>query len=296
MRIAVTGATSFIGSAFIKAAAAKGHSIAAVVRRSSPKAAELRAMEHVTVSELDMEEYDRLGETVGETDCFVHFAWNGTRGAQRADEALQKSSYENSMAAVRSVIAAGCRKVVTAGSQAEYGNVHDMITEDTECRPNTMYGTYKLRFFTEAQALCREKGIKLVEPRFFSLYGPGDFEGTLIMSMIRKMKNNEPCDLTECVQMWDFLYVSDAVEAVLRLCEKDSAEGVYNLGSGDVRQLRDYVEEFYSIIGSSSELHYGAVPYPPTGMVSIYPSVEKTKAEAGDYAHTSFSEGIRTMI
>ena len=296
MRIAVTGATSFIGSAFIKAAAAKGHSIAAVVRRSSPKAAELRAMENVTVSELDMEEYDRLGETVGKTDCFVHFAWNGTRGLQRADEALQKSSYENSMAAVRSVIAAGCRKVVTAGSQAEYGNVHDMITEDTECRPNTMYGTYKLRFFTEANELCREKGIKLVEPRFFSLYGPGDFEGTLIMSMIRKMKNNEPCDLTECIQMWDFLYVSDAVEAVLRLCEKDSAEGVYNLGSGDVRQLRDYVEELYSIIGSSSELNYGAVPYPPTGMVSIYPSVAKTKAEAGEYAHTSFSEGIKTMI
>ncbi|MBO4877120.1 MAG: NAD(P)-dependent oxidoreductase [Ruminococcus sp.] len=296
MRIAVTGATSFIGSAFIKAAAAKGHSIVAVVRRNSSKADELRAMENVTVTELDMEEYDRLGEAAGETDCFVHFAWNGTRGLQRADESLQRASYENSMAAVRSVIAAGCHKVVTAGSQAEYGNVRDMITEDTECCPNTMYGTYKLRFFREAQELCRENGIPLVEPRFFSLYGPGDFEGTLIMSMIRKMKNNEPCDLTECIQMWDFLYVSDAVGAVLRLCEKETAEGVYNLGSGDVRQLKDYVEELYTITGSSSELNYGAVPYPPTGMVSIYPSVEKTKAEAGEYAVTSFRDGIMSMI
>lgn len=296
MKIVVTGATSFIGSAFIKRAVAAGHSVTAVVRQENPKGEVLRAIPGVTVKELDMEKYDVLGETAGAADCFVHLAWNGTRGAQRADEELQKADLRYSMDAVNSILAAGCRKVVTAGSQAEYGSVSDMITEETECRPNTMYGLYKHRFFTEASELCRENGAVLIEPRFFSLYGPGDFSGTLIMSMIDKMKNDQPCDLTECVQMWDFLYVDDAVDAVLRLCESDTAEGAYNLGSGDVRQLRSYVEELYSIIGSSSELHYGAVPYPPTGMVSIYPCIDRTVKEVGRFAVTPFREGIERIL
>lgn len=53
-----------------------------------------------------------------------------------------------------------------------------------------------------------------MEPRFFSLYGPYDFEGTLVMSTLKKLMGNEPCDLTKCIQQWDFLYIDDAIEAL----------------------------------------------------------------------------------
>ncbi len=38
--------------------------------------------------------------------------------------------------------------------------------------------------------------------------------------------------------MWDFLYIDDAIEALYRLCTQECPNGVYNFGSGDVRQLR----------------------------------------------------------
>lgn len=60
----------------------------------------------------------------------------------------------------------------------------------------------------------------LLEPRFFSLYGPNDYEGTMIISVLKKMLKDLSCDLTECIQIWDFLYIDDAIDALVILIEK----------------------------------------------------------------------------
>ena len=296
MKIVVTGATSFIGKAFVDVALEKGWEIVAVVRRNSPKAKAFDGVDNVSVAELNMDEYGKIAEAAGSFDCLVHFAWDGTRGAQRMDKELQQKNYENSVALIKAAIDSGCKRILTAGSQAEYGPQNGVITEQTECKPNTEYGVYKYKLFTTAGELCEKAGVSYKEPRFFSLYGPGDFEKTLIMSMIDNMRNNRRCELTECVQMWDFLYVKDAVRAVAALCELDCEDGAYNLGSGDVRELKAYVEELYSLLNSSSELVYGAVPYPETGMVSITPSVRKTQTLLNWKAEYSFADGIGEII
>ena len=54
-----------------------------------------------------------------------------------------------------------------------------------------MVRRYKLKFYEYAKSYCREHNCCLIEPRFFSLYGPGDFSGTLIMSTLNKMMKNE---------------------------------------------------------------------------------------------------------
>lgn len=296
MKVVVTGATSFIGKKFIYAAIEKGWDVVAVVRRNSAKIDGFSKITGLKIVEINMNEYSKLGEVVGRCDVFVHFAWNGTRGQDRSDQFMQEENYTNSMDAIRSMIYSGCKRIITAGSQAEYGPCSGMISEGTPCRPNTPYGIYKLKVFKETKELCELKGVSFKEPRFFSLYGPGDYEKTLIMSMIHNMKNNSPCDLTQCVQMWDFLYIDDAIDAVIKLCTQDCAEGVYNLGSGDTRELKSYVEELKCILNSTSILNYGAVPYPESGMVSIYPSIKKLQCELGWKACTSFSQGINSIV
>lgn len=72
----------------------------------------------------------------------------------------------------------------------------------------------------------------MIEPRFYSLYGPKDFGGALINSTLKKMVDNKFCDLTECVQLWDFLYIDDAIDGLTRLIENGVADGVYNFVSG----------------------------------------------------------------
>ena len=153
-----------------------------------------------------------------------------------------------------------------------------------------------MKFYNETAKLCESAGVKYREPRFFSLYGPDDYEGTMIMSMLRSMLENKPCELTQGIQMWDFLYIDDAIEALYRLCTQECPNGVYNFGSGDVRQLRDYVMEMAQITHTESELRFGAIPYSTTGIVSLWPDVSKLEHELDWSAKRPFAVGINTIL
>ena len=267
--------------------------VTAVVR---PETDKTRLPSGVKRVNLSMESYDHLGEQTGPCDCLVQLAWNGTRGTARMDLRKQRENLEFSLRGLQSMLNTGCRRVITAGSQAEYGPHTGRITEESECCPNTEYGTAKLEFYKQTAALCKTMGIEYKEPRFFSLYGPGDYQETMIMCTLRAMLTGTPCELTAGCQMWDYLHIDDAIDALYRLCTMPCKDGIYNFGSGDARPLRDYIKEMARITGSGSELRFGAIPYPETGMVSIWPDVSKLKQELGWSPKISFREGIRSII
>lgn len=166
-RIAITGAGSFIGQALTACADGLGWEPVLVTRPGHSLGNGPSSGRFV---ELAMEDYARLGEAVGPCDCLVLLAWNGTRGAARMDAALQQRNLDTSLTGIRSALAAGCRRIVLAGSQAEYGPHDGPITEESACRPNTEYGRAKLALYRQAEALCREWGAVLAEPRFFSVW------------------------------------------------------------------------------------------------------------------------------
>lgn len=292
MRIALTGATSFIGRQLLAELTARGHECIPIVRKGKKRLLHepYNSVSHVV--EMDMEDYTFLAKETGRVDCLVCLSWNGTRGDTRMDYYLQKKNYECTMNAIVSVVSRGCKLVITAGSQAEYGNVNGKISERTKLKPNTEYGIWKKELFEQASVYCNRYEAKVIEPRFFSLYGPGDTEKTMIIDIISKMLKDEVCDLTYAVQMWDFLFLKDAVEALVLLLENDVPGGAYNFGSGDCRQLKDFVEEMKIILQSKSLLNYGVIPYPVTGMVSIHPDITKLTDTINWKARTSFHDGI----
>lgn len=295
--VLITGATSFIGTGLIRRLLAAGCEVFAVVRPDSAKAKLLPRSGRLHIAEAKMEDYaalDRLIETP--CDTLIHLAWNGTRGAARMDESLQKQNYDRSIEAVKAAVQLGCATVMTAGSQAEYGICRGPISEETPCDPNTAYGKWKLKLYEDASRLCRQNGGRLLEPRFFSLYGPNDFEGTMVISTLRKMLKNEDCPLTACGQKWDFLYLSDAVEGIRKLLESDSSGGAYNFGSGVVRPLKHYVQEMARLTETKSRLLFGAVPYGPAGMVSIEPVIRKLTEQTDWKPEVSFEQGIRNVV
>lgn len=295
MRICVTGANCFIGMPLVRKASLLGWEIVAVVRVGNKEKDYIEHIPNTHVVELNLEDYDQLGQYVGDVDCAVLLTWNGTRGKTRLDEELQYSNYVNNMKAVKSLVKHGCKRIVTAGSQAEYGICNAVITEKTKCNPNTAYGKYKIKFFEEAFDYCKNNGVAIKEPRFFSLYGPNDYENTLIMSCIKKMQANHECNMTLCTQMWDYLFIDDAVEGVLGLCQKECVDGAYNFGSGDCRPLKEFVLEIKDILNSKSKLNFGTVPYTDAGVVSIQPNIDKL-TDTGWKAKISFREGIKEII
>lgn len=296
-KVLITGATSFIGRHLIKNLLNE-YQIIAVVRPKSKKASMLPESSNLIKVELDMNEYNRISEKINENiDVFIHLAWAGTRGKERNDINLQEKNYFCSIMALKCAVDLNTKTFISAGSQAEYGlwTKEYKLSEKEISKPNTEYGKFKLKFYNKAIGICKENNIRFIEPRFFSLYGPGDFEGTMVISILKKMLLGMECDLTKGIQKWDFLYINDAVLGIKQLIENRKASGIYNFGYGESHLLKDYIRKMYEITKSTSKLNWGIIPYPKTGIVNIDPCVDKLKS-IGWTPKITFDKGIEKII
>ena len=294
----ITGANSFIGYRLCRLLAEQEYFVYAVIRRNNHNNVFLD-QKNIKLIYCDMENYNNLSSKIDDIcDVGITMSWNGTRGSLRNDKILQETNLRFSLDCINSFIQLGCKKIMTAGSQAEYGpwNENRKITENDICRPNTQYGIKKLEFYNKTKELCEKNNITILEPRFFSLYGEDDNECTMIISMIRNMLKNKKCELTKCIQLWDFLYIDDAVDGLYKLIESESANGIYNFGSGESKYLKEYVMEMYELTHSKSELCFGSVPYPATGMVNTNPDITKLQHDIKWWPKVSFEEGIKKII
>jgi len=296
-KVIVTGATGFIGFNLVNALLEKGYNVLAIVHRNSQNINRIPKSPSLKIIELDVDEISKLSSMINEEyDVFINLAWVGTKGDDRNIKELQDSNHGYTLETISVAHQLGCKTFIGAGSQAEYGICNEQISELTECNPVTAYGKAKLWSTIDGCKLCEQYNMDYKWSRIFSIYGPGDYQKTLVISLIDKMLLNEDINLTKCIQKWNYLYVKDAVEALIKLFEVKCVNGIYNIGGTDNRELKDFINEISKLIDTKSRLNYGAVSYPETGMVSIQPSVDKLINETNWKPATSFEEGIKEII
>ena len=290
-KVVISGSTSFIGQHLIEKLNELDYKIYAIIRKNSSKKNILLKFNNVNIIELDMEEIDQLPKLINEKcDTFYHFAWNGTRGTDRNDKEKQEQNVILSMRVLESAAKIGCKTFFTSGSQAEYGAQEKKVNENVQCNPNTAYGKAKLEFYKKAKSYCEKNSIRLIEPRFFSIYGPGDFSQTLVMSSLKKMKNNEDVELSSCKQLWNFLYIKDAVNALVLLNENKAASGIFNMASNDTKPLKEFVLEMKDILNSQSQLLFSdQIP------IGINPDNTRLKETINWHEKYSFEQGIKEI-
>lgn len=292
----ITGATSFIGVNLINKLLSEDYNVFAIIRQNSSKKNQLPKSKNLSIIELDMENIVNLPNlTDKKCDVFYHLAWNGTRGFTRDDKELQESNYNYSVNVLKTAINMGTSVFISAGSQAEYGLHENQVLETTEEVPVTEYGKAKLEFCNFAKDYCLKNNVRFIEPRFFSLYGYGDFENTLIISIISKMLKNEDVDLTECIQLWNFLHIDDAVNALIKL-QESNVSGVFNFGSDDTRILKDFIFEIYKLTNSKSKLNFGVIPYANGNIINVNPSIKKLRKSINWEPVVSFQKGVQSII
>lgn len=294
--VVVTGANSFLGVQIVKKLSLCGFRVISVVRDVQKTAGNIIEKHSDKIVSLKMSEYKDIYQKTGEADIFINLAWEGTRGNLRNDATIQERNCKSVTYAINDMIEHGTQKIILAGSQAEYGNLSGEVFEYMPCSPMSEYGKWKYRLFEDSQKICSGNGVLCVEPRIFSLYGPGDYEKSLVMMLINAMRNNEKCELTSCEQMWDYLFVEDAADAFVSMCNANNIDGPYNLCGNDIRTLKEYVEELKAIIGSASEIRYGTVGYTVEKQKSMYLNGDKLKSALGWIPAYTFEQGIKRII
>lgn len=293
----ITGATGFLGAALAGRILESGGKVAAIVRRNSPNRLRLADHPSLQVVEGDLSDVGswRVPLSGFRGEVFYHLAWNGVGNSFRNDP-LQITNIEPSLATLRLAAELGCRRWIGAGSQGEYGPLNKRISEQEPLAPTTLYGAAKGATCLLSQALGRQLGVETVWARVFSTYGPGDNSGWMLVDVIRQLLAGQRPALTPGEQLWDYLYVDDAADALFAMGSADHLCGVYNLGSGQSRTIRSIAEIARDMIDPSLPLGFGEIPYRPDQVMHLEADIDKLVRETGWRPRIELESGVKNLL
>lgn len=284
----LTGSSGFIGNAILNYLIKNEHTVYCF-RRSNICKEEVIRKNIFYITDNDLKTFDV------KLDVFIHAAWGGTRGNSRDTEDIQKQNILDLHNLLRFASKLKLKTIISFGSQAEYGNVEKTKT-DMKFEPVSYYGAYKLKAKEIISEFCSENSIRFVWLRLFSVYGQGDYANSLISILIKQMKRNETIDLTECVQYWDYLNISDFLDVFNIFINNNNLSGEFNIAYGESRKLKEYIEIIKNILNSKSKLNYGAIKYPETGYTNLIVDISDLTEKTGWKPKISFEKGIDKIL
>lgn len=197
-------------------------------------------------------------------------------------------------------------KVVFSSTRQIYGRVPEEqlpVSERQPPDPVDVNGINKLAGERYHVLYSNTYGVRASVLRLTNTYGPRmlvkNNRQTALGWLIRQVLDGEHITIFgDGLQLRDFTYVDDAVDACLRAGANDTANGqVFNLGATEPVSLRELAELLIEVSGSGS---YQLVPFPPERKVidigSIYVDDAKIRRVLGWQPGIDLREGLRRTV
>lgn len=142
-------------------------------------------------------------------------------------------------------------RIIIASSDKAYGRSVPPYREDMPLLPDRPYETSKACVDLLAKTYAETYGMSVATTRCVNLYGPGCMSlSTLIPNTIKRvLKGQRPIIRNGGVMRRDWLYITDAVDAYLKLAESKYT-GPINFGSGVGVSVKHVVEMILKVMGS----------------------------------------------
>jgi UDP-glucose 4-epimerase len=236
MKVLVTGAGGFVGRYLLPALVERGHSVLATDIRLPGDAV---ATEGVVWQPLDVSRPDEVYRVMLGTrpQAVIHLvSWlaapceaNPLRGWE--------INFLSTQYLLDAGLAAGLKRFVFSSSISVFGRgVPEPVRDDAVKEPATIYGQTKLACEHLLRWYRNKHGIAVGAARFPWVYGPGRETGITAMyssKLLDAIARHQPLDIDFAEEKGDWLYVRDAVKALLLLLASDSVPQVaYNIMGG----------------------------------------------------------------
>ncbi len=258
MRIAVTGASGFLGSILTTYLAARGHEVRALVRTLRPS----DARPHAGISWLqgDLGSPPDAAALVADTDATIHLAWSNTPLTSNAH--LPSDASANLMPTLTLIEALRSEQerphvVFASSGGAVYGVANDAtpFREDHVCRPLSSYGIQKLAVEQYLRMASEHEWITASALRIGNPYGvplpPERLQG-FIGTAVAQLRAGMPIRVfgnPENVR--DYVHVDDVCRAFELALGPRSPFDIFNVGSGAGTSVRGVLELIGELEGGS---------------------------------------------
>ena len=253
MKILVTGASGFLGSALSHRLKDEGHQLALLVRSASKldRLGDLRDAVDIGRCDSDREVVAYVNRT--QPDAVIHTACSYGRDG----ESILQISDSNTRFGVLILQA-----LSTSGRPVTFINTGTALASQVSTYTLTKHQFAELgrRYVMESSAKLRFVNVLLQH-----MFGPRDSASKFTSSLIHACRRNEPeLKLTAGEQHRDFIYIDDVVDAYTILLSQQAElarTDEIEVGSGVAPTIREFAETVHRLTRSSTRLLFGALPY-----------------------------------
>lgn len=261
MKVAVTGATGFVGRHVVDQLLKDDHKVFAIARNID-LARTFPWFQNVQFISCDLHQnFQPVVDVVKDVNVLVHLAWPGLPNYRNFFHIGQNLTADLNF--LSSMIDSGIKHLLVTGTCLEYGMQYGPLTEEMETKPITPYGLAKDMLRKSLETLQKESPFVLQWLRLFYMFGDGQNPKSLIAQLDNAILSNQATfNMSIGDQLRDYMPVSEVASTVVKLIKCPEIDGVINCCSGQPTSIIDLVKRRCEEKNSTISLNRGYYPYP----------------------------------
>ena len=260
MKIIVTGGAGFIGG-YLVDFLLNNHKVTIYdnLSTSSQSIADALIKKGAQFIKGDILDHDTLSKSSKGFDVMIHLAAKSdVTESVSHPETVENVNVNGTINVMNCCIKNKIKKMVFASSAAVYGNFSTAVTEKSETRPLSPYGTSKMRAENKIREMSKNN-LDCVILRIFNVYGRRQNKqyAGVISNFIENVSKDRPLLIYgDGSQIRDFVSISDVVNAFDAAVEKTNSSGTYNIASGKSISIKELAKIFLDTSGKKIEIKY----------------------------------------
>ncbi len=304
----VTGAYGLLGGWLVKRLLTEGATVTVLKRDAvAVSALALEGTERrVNVVHGDVCDARLLERALSEyeVDTVFHLAAQTIVGiANRSPAPTFETNIRGTWTVLEACRHADVARTIVASSDKAYG-AHDELPyrEGIALQPRHPYDVSKAAADLLARSYWHTYGLPVAVTRFANLYGGGDFNLSRLVpeTVVAAIERRAPVIRSDGTPERDFLYVEDAVDAYLAICEllEDgrAAGEAFNAGAGEPRSVLEVVELICELAGTGVKPDVRGSGTPSGEISRQWVDSTKLSTSSGWAPQVDLEEGLRRTL
>ena len=265
MKYAVTGGAGFIGSHLVKNLVERGNEIIVIDNLNTGKKKNVKKnFKKINFFEVDIRDFSIIEDIMKNVDGIFHEA---SLASVQDSFRIPDKYFDVNVKGTENIFKIGKKlgiKVVYASSSSVYGNpISIPIKENDDKNPLNPYAKTKLENDKMAEKYAKN-GLKVIGLRYFNVFGPGqskEYAGVIKLFLERIQQGLSPLINGDGLQVRDFVYVDDVVNANMLAMESNINGKFFNIGTGTTISVLDLANMIIKFSGLELKpIHRPPVP------------------------------------